>query len=182
MNKIDMDTLKESFGRVSYTQTAHEYEIQFLDRKVSILKWMNIILTGITFGGILSVILIDSTFLELVTAILSTISLALATYQLSFNPEEKKANHRVATKELLVIREKYKYLISDALHGSKSKEEILRERDLLLTELSTIYKFSPNTSNKAYKRAQRAIQKEEEQTFNIGEVDKILPASLRKGK
>jgi len=177
--KIDLDILRESYGRVSYTQTTHEYEIQSCSRRTAGIKWLNVILTAVTFGGVIGIIVFDEQVFKIVSAILSTISLGVATYQLSFNPEEDKVNHKIATKELWYIREKYKNLIADVMKGILTEEQIRKQRDALLEELKLVYKFAPNTSNTAYQKAQKALQEEEEQTFTQEELDNLLPESLR---
>ena len=178
-NNIDIDTLREAYGRVSYTQTTHEYEVQACSKKSNIIKWFNVILTALTFGGIMGVIAFNTDFLKILSAIVSTLSLGIATYQLSFDPQSDEISHKIATKELWYIREKYKNLIADASKKILSEDQIVKRRDELLEELKLVYKFAPNTSNTAYKKAQKAIQSEEEQYFSTEELNNLLPKSLR---
>lgn len=42
-----------------------------------------------------------------------------------------------------------------------------------------VYKNRPKTSLRAYRQAQKALQVEEEQTFNEEEAEQLLPRSLR---
>jgi hypothetical protein len=44
-----------------------------------------------------------------------------------------------------------------------------------------IYKNSPKTDDKSYKKAQQALKYDQEQTFSDEEIDKMLSALLRKG-
>lgn len=175
---INLDVLRNTYGRVQYTQTTHEYEVQNLSDKITRIKWANVVSTALTFSSIASVVVFDEKILEIIAALLSMVSIGLSIYQLSFNPEQEKVGHQIAAKELWYIREKYKHLIADIMKGNITEEKVLTRRDSLLEELKIVYKFSPNTSNKAYKQAQKALQIEEEQSFSVEELDNLLPDSL----
>lgn len=179
MTKTEKDNiliiLKESLGRVIYTQTTHEYCAQDCKDKASMVKRIDVGLSALTFGGLIGVIFADGIFFKAGSAILATVSLALSSYQLNFNPENEATKHTATAKELWYIREKYKNLILDIINGTLEMTTAANRRDTILDELKLIYKFSPSTNNKAYKRAQKALQVENEQNFTEDELLKLLP-------
>ena len=63
-----------------------------------------------------------------------------------------------------------------------SIEEIVRKRDELLDESSEIYGAAPLTDEKSYVAAQAALKTNEEQFFTQEELNKMLPAHLRKNE
>mgnify|MGYP007122371997 FL=1 len=58
--------------------------------------------------------------------------------------------------------------------------EIQKRRDILCEKVSEVNNNYPATDAKSYKAAQKALQKEEEQTFKENEVDSILPNGIDK--
>ena len=55
-------------------------------------------------------------------------------------------------------------------------------RDALQAELESVYSNAPSTFASAYKKAQGALQINEDFTFNDGEIDKFLPNALKMDK
>ena len=56
-----------------------------------------------------------------------------------------------------------------------------QRRDELQSALHKIYHGAPHTDSKAYGKAQKALQNNEELTFSQEEIDEMLPESLRRG-
>ena len=76
------------------------------------------------------------------------------------------------------IREGYVSLLVDfeVLEDS----EIQKRRDVLWDKVPEVNSNYPATDKKSYRAAQKALQKEEEQTFKENEVDSILPNGIDK--
>ena len=88
--------------------------------------------------------------------------------------------HNNAANELWNIRETYFSLIFDIKIGAVSVNQIINKRDELQQRLSNIYSGSPRTNSKAYIEASKALQQNEELTFNDKEIDAFLPKEMRK--
>lgn len=88
--------------------------------------------------------------------------------------------HKQAAIDIWHIREKYLSLLTDLAVGMESIQEIQSRRDALLEELHGIYVGSPSTYYVAYKRAQQALQHNEDLTFSDAEIDAFLPKNLRR--
>ena len=76
------------------------------------------------------------------------------------------------------IREGYVSLLVD--FEVLEDNEIQKRRDILCEKVSEVNNNYPATDAKSYKAAQKALQKEEEQTFKEKEVDSILPNGIDK--
>lgn len=182
MDNTNLQIIRESFGRVVYSHKTHEKEAERFSSSAIRTKWINIILTSLTSGTLISTIITSQTLLAYVSAALATITLAFIIFQLSFNPEEKAEKHRQTAKELWLLREKYTNLIADIVSGKIDSEAIILKRDDLLEKLCIVYKFAPNTSPKAYQMARKALKINEELTFSNEEIDQFLPEELKMEK
>lgn len=177
--ETQLQVIRESFGRVLYTHKTHEKDRERLATLGTISKWTNIGLSGVTFGGIVATVGTKDPFWLVVSLILSTLSAGFAIFQMSFDPLKKAAGHRAAAKQLLVIRNQYLHLMADVVDGSLGAGEIRERRDQLEKEAVDAYAVAPDTSPRAYKKAQTALQVQEDMTFSDDELNRFLPVSLR---
>jgi len=182
MDKTNLQVIRESFGRVVYSHKTHEKDAEIANSQATITKWVNIVLTALTSGTLISTIVINEIVLAYISAALATLTLAFTIFQLSFNPEEKAEKHRQLAKELWYVREKYVNLMADIINGKISDDTVATRRNELIEELKLIYKFAPTTSPKAYKQAQQALKINEELTFSDDEIDQFLPTELKSNK
>lgn len=165
--------IKEACGKVIYTYTAHHKLADRLEREDKRLKSWQIILTAASFGGFLAyVVAHDDRFIWLAAAA-SFISLALNLYTKEYRKQNEIIQHRNAANELWEIRESYVSLITD--FAVLEDSEIRQKRDELCQKVSDINKKYPATDKQSYIEAQKALKENEEQTFNDGEVDALLP-------
>ncbi len=179
MDKINLQVVRESFGRVAWTHKTHEKSVEMEDKKIRSTRWWNIGLTGLTFlSFIASVIFPDQKCLLYVSALLLAATLCYTVYLLSFNPEKIAESHRYVAKELWLIREKYVNLIADIMNEKIDTTEIMRRRDQLVKDLAMLYKFAPQTSSEAYNKASAALKDNEELTFSNKEINNFLPKDL----
>lgn len=171
--------LREAYGRVTYTYTAHLKLMNRLDKKNKCLKYLQITLSAITTGGFLGTLIFDERILTFFAGLVSAVSLGLNLYFKDFKLAEDSKQHQIASDKLWLIREKYITLLTDL--EILSLDEITLERDRLRDATHVIYMESPKTDSKSYSEAQNALKNEEEQFFEEEELDRMLPKHLRKG-
>jgi hypothetical protein len=169
--------LREAFGRVVYAHKTHEKAREIESNRVATIKWVNIVLTTLTFCGLLATIITDTRAFLYVSSVLSALTLAFVIFQLSFNPEKAADSHRATAKELWYLRELFVNLLAD-LHRGISESDAVTRRDELTVQLSEVYSHAPDTSSRAYRAAQRALKVNEDMTFSPAEIDKFLPTEL----
>lgn len=150
------------------------------------LQWVKIaqiILSAITTGGLLTALLGKpdvSHFATVVSALVSTILLVLTAYMKDVDPGQQAEKHKKTASELWDIRESYLSMLSD-LHDGNLDIDLTREkRNELQTRLASIYASAPRTNAKAYGIASDGLKSQEEMTFSDEEIDKFLPATLRR--
>lgn len=179
MDKINLQVVRESFGRVAWSHKTHEKAAEIEEKKNKKTKWINIILTFITFLSFsASVVFSSEVWPVFIAIILSAFTVAFNFYLLSFGPEKIAEQHRYTAKELWGVREKYVNLIADIMNEKINENDIILIRDGLIRELKIIYKFAPQTSSEAYGEASNALKKNEELTFSNKEINNFLPKDL----
>lgn len=170
--------IKEACGKVIYTYTAHHKLADRLEKENKYVKNAQIILTALSSCGFFASIITNKVMLTWIGGISAVLSLCLNLYTKEYKIQDEVSQHRNAANALWGIREGYVSLLVDfeVLEDS----EIRKKRDVLCKKVSEINNNYPATDKKSHKTAQKALQKEEEQTFKEKEVDSILPNGIEK--
>jgi len=176
------DQIRECFGRVVYTHKTHEKMAEGCAGTLQSYKIAQIAVSAVTAFSALSSIFSNAVALRIGTVALSAVSIWLTGYLKGIDPGGTAQKHRDAAASLWSIRESYLSLLTDLRVNSIDKEEAIRRREQLQTKLDAIYKGAPQTNSAAYGLAQVALKQNDEYTFSDAEIDKFVPASLRKGK
>ncbi|PKA43190.1 hypothetical protein CWR43_14175 [Rhizobium sullae] len=172
--------MRECFGRVVYAHKTHEKEGDLCARTLRRFKLLQIIVSSVTASGTVAVILADQLWIKLATALISLLGLFITGYMKGFDPGAAAQKHRDTAADLWVIREGYLSLLTDISSGILTLQKATDKRDQLQAALASIYKSAPHTTPKGYLKAQEALQKLEDYTFNDGEIDKFLPPNLKR--
>jgi hypothetical protein len=174
------DQIRDCFGRVVYTHKTHEKMADNCNKRLTKFKVSQIIISSITASGAFSVLFIDQSWLKILTALVSLVSLILTGYMKGFDPGGTAQKHRDAAANIWPIRESYQSLLTDIRMKTINDAEAAARRDELQERLSAIYKGAPHTNSTAYLQAQNALKNNEEYSFSDEEIDQFLPNSLRK--
>lgn len=169
--------IREAYGRVVYSYTAHLKDMSNKRSKLSKFKCLQITLSAVSAVGFLTTVIFNKLALSWISGIVSFGLLAVNLYLKEFNLSEEIKQHQVASDRLWIIREKYISLLTDI--NELSIGEITSKRDALTEAVADVYSTSPKTDSKSYKQAQKALKDEEEQFFRSEEIDKMLPEHLR---
>lgn len=172
--------LRENYGKIVYSHKTQEKCADILTKRNYRIKNAQIFLAALITTGLLVRIFKGEEWALILSTILSAIQFALTSFLKEYNLGETIQKHNTAALELLDIRERYMSLLTDLKARLISIKEIIAKREELQQELSKTYKGSPRTFSKAYTTAQQALQMKEELTFSDTEIDKFLPAKLRK--
>ena len=115
--KILEGQLRESFGRVVYSNKTHEKCADILLERLSTIKLWQIILSAITAGGFVSTFLGAGNVGAAIGVLISTILLVLNAYTKNYDLGELAQKHKQAANDIWLIREKYLSLITDLAMG-----------------------------------------------------------------
>lgn len=173
--------VRENYGRVAYSHKTHLKMADKLSTRQARYKIAQIVLSALITSGLIGTLATDQKWLGVVTALVSMGQLALSSYLKDVNPGAVAALHCDAASELWGVREDFLSLIADARDPSTPLEDLKVRRAAVQERLTKIYKGAPQTDADAYKKAQIALQENEELTFSEAELDRLLPPSLRRG-
>jgi len=176
--KKDLESqIRDAFGKVTYTYTC------FLKQRASLMccdKWikiLQIVLSAISTVGVLGVLFIDAYELKVCNAVVTAILLGITLYFKEFHLSEDIRQFTMGADDLWSVKEDYVSLLTDLSNLEVS--DIVQKRDELKERTLSIYKKYPKTNSRSYRKAQKALKKEEEQFFTDSEIDNMLPRHLR---
>lgn len=172
--------LRECYGRVVYSHKTHEKCADILLSRLARIKVWQIILSAITTAGFVSFFFGTGEVGAAIGIVVSVCLLVLNSYTKNYDLGELAQKHKQAANDLWLVREKYLSLLTDLAMKEKPIELLQTHRDDLLTQLHAVYSGSPSTTFKAYKKAQEALQTQEDMTFSDAEIDAFLPGELRR--
>lgn len=175
--------IRECFGRVVYSTKTHEKCADLCMERLQWIKVAQIVLSAITTGGLLTALLGKpdvSYAATVVSALVSTLLLVLTAYMKDVDPGQQAEKHKKTASELWDIRESYLSMLSDLHDGNLDIAAIREKRDELHARLANVYSSAPRTNAKAYGIASHGLKAQEEMTFSDEEIDKFLPAALRR--
>lgn len=172
-------SIRESYGRVVYTHKTHEKERERQSRIANLSKWTNVVLGAITLGGVIAALGTSTAWVLFLSIAMATLNVGYALVQLSFDPRGQAGLHRAAAKQLLIVRNHFQALIADIKSGCLSDDQARNRRDELDAISAEAYRLAPDTSRRAYARAQRSLKFAEDMTFSVAEIDALLPHGLR---
>ena len=173
--------LRECYGRVVYSHKTHEKCADILLGRLGKIKLAQIVLSSATTAGFIAAILGAGPVGAVIGVGISTTLLVLNAYTKNYDLGALAQKHRRTAADLWLIREKYLVLLTDLRVGEEALAKITNRRDGLLDDLHGVYSGAPSTTDQAYKKAQDALQQNEEMTFSDAEIDAWLPRELRKG-
>lgn len=109
---------------------------------------------------------------------MSFLSLFVSAYLKNFDLGATAQKHRDAAAKLWNVRECYFSLLTDL--PQLPRTSAVERRDELQASLAALYTGAPQTNGKAYREAQKRLQKMEDMTFSDKEIDCFLPLSLKR--
>ena len=173
--------LRECYGRVVYSHKTHEKCADILLTNLGRIRVLQIVLSALTTAGFISAVFGAGRVSAVGGLIISTILLGLNAYTKDYDLGELAQKHKRAENDLWVIRERFMSLLVDIAMKERPLESLQEQRDGLIEKLHTIYSGAPNTTFKAYKKAQIALKTMEDMTFSDAEIDAFLPTELKRG-
>lgn len=172
--------IRDSYGRTLYTHKTHEKCADIADNWNIRLKYIQIILSGLSATGLIYTIWGNAEWVTIVSAILAFILFIINTSLKNIDYGKIAEKHRDAAIDIWDVKESYLSLLTDIRSGIINYVDACVIRDNLQAKLAAIYKCALRTNSKGYREAQEALKKKEEATFSDEEIDQLLPISLRK--
>lgn len=121
--------LREAYGRIAYTYTTHLKKMNRLDKCYRQIKYAQIALSALTTVGFFGSVITNEVALTWIGGISSATLLFITLYFKDFNLTEESRQHRIASDDMWLIRERYISLLTD--FSVLSEEDIMSKRDEL---------------------------------------------------
>jgi len=174
-------TAKELYARAVRAHKVHEKEREIWSAKTSLMNRVNIALVSATTLSAVVSVALQPKWLLILTALSAAATTAFVLWQSNFDPVGKENRHRTTAKELLCARESLLFLIMRCNTEIEPADRPHLSLESITRELTTIYKFAPDTSPRAYRLAGVALR-EGEYSMSAEEIDACLPQIYRTGE
>ncbi len=175
-----LDHIRLSFGGVVHGHNAHNELAGRLTQRLWQLRAGLLALLAGTLAAALAGILRSDVRWVVVSVVLSGAALAVFTFYVVVNLESRIYAHRWCASRLWLVREKYRALLSEMHDGTITLEGVRERRDQLAAELHGIIEHAPLLDRPAYQKARSSLTAVPESALTDEEIDRFLPASLRK--
>lgn len=175
------DLVRNRYASVAWTHKIQEKQAEIYLRKYAVLAVINIIAASITSAGICSLIFTDQSWVKIVSALVSFVTVFITALLKAFDLQSMaKANKATATK-LVVLRDEFQTLLLKIRQCDQTVAELMEDFERLQKEVHAVYQEAPATSNAAVKKAGIALAIKKDSTFSDNEIDALLPDSLKRG-
>jgi hypothetical protein len=119
--------------------------------------------------------------LQVVGAIAAGLAFAAYAVYVALDLEPRVQAHRAWASRLWLVCERYRALLAEIRDGLIDNDALMRRRDALTQQVQAVYEHAPPADREAYASAAAEVASKEG-TLTDAEIDKFLPASLRKGE
>lgn len=174
--------VREAFGRVVYSHKTHEKQADVCFWRHRLQQGALVVLTAISSGTLLAAVvgvLGNEVLASLVTSFIALLVTATSLATKAFRFGDESDAHRSTANALWSVRESYISLIADLMSGDVPDAQGRARRDELQDMTRTAYADAPRTSSRAFAKARKGLQHNEEMTFTSREIDLFLPEALR---
>lgn len=171
--------VREIYERVVFTHKVHEKCADRYADTNRFFRLTQLILSALISSGLITIILTEQLWVEIITAVISFVLLCINSYLKDFNPASEVEKQNIAAKDILNLREKYLSLIRDIMAEDYTISELISRRDILQEELAITYRKLPRTTSKDYNEARKALLEDDEFSCKEDEINAILPEAFR---
>jgi hypothetical protein len=175
-----VDHLRLTFGHVIYSHKAHAQAADRYARSDRWLKAAEVILMLATAVSAVALIYTTNPAHAVTSAITAIAAVVALMVRLALDFDRMASTHRACSSHLWHMREQYRALLADLNDGALSPEAARARRDQLMAALHGIYQHAPPADREEYENARRALGTTDETVLSDEEIDRFLPASLKK--
>lgn len=177
--QILLDTVRQQYASVVWSHKIQEKQADLYAEKYKTYETASIFVASLTACGIVSIIFVNNCVCEILTALLSFLSVYLTAYNKSFDMKALSATNKTAANQIIGIRNELLQIISDLHMMEKPIEEINNSFVDVMERLNKLYVEMPTTTDEAVEAARESLKVKKDYTFSDEEIDSFLPPSLR---
>ena len=177
--QILLDTVRQNFASVVWTHKIQEKQADIYSERYRRVEMVNILAASLTSCGVVTTIFWEGLIPKIIAAVLSFVTLVIASYYKSFGVKERALESKAAANRFIGIRNDMLQVIAD-LHMMAEPVEVINERfSCIMERLNKLYVDAPSTTDAAVARAADALNGKAEYSYTEDEIDRLLPPSLR---
>lgn len=177
--QILLDTVRQQYASVVWTHKIQEKQADLYAERYRRFEIANIFFASLTACGIVGVIFQDGIILKIITAVLSFVTVFIATYNKSFDLKALATGNKTAANQFVGIRNELLQIISDLHLMEKSVSEINSGFVEIMKRLNKLYVEAPTTTMDAVVAARESLHVNKDFTFDDSEIDLFLPPALQ---
>lgn len=174
-------SVRDTLGSVVWSHKIQEKQADIYDIRFKLMETTKIASASLTSVGVVSLIFTDQLWIKLVSALISFISVFVSTFFKSFDLQTMVNQHKSAANNLLLVRDDLKLLLLQIRLQKDDPVALFEKYESIVHQLDKIYADAPNTTNKAVEMAREALNVTQDNAFSDAEINRFLPAELRKG-
>ena len=175
------DSVRNTFGSVVWSHKIQEKQADIYLTKYKFMETMNIVAESITTVGIVSLIFTNQLWIKILSSLISFLSIFISSFLKSFGLQELVESHSKTAQKLLCVRDELKFLLMLICLKEKDIRELTDIYQEIIVKLDDIYFEAPRTTDKAVKRARKALNITKDNVFTDEEIDINLPDTLKRG-
>jgi hypothetical protein len=179
-DKIE-SSVRDTLGSVVWSHKIQEKQADIYAGRFERMETVKIVAASLTSAGIVSLIFTDQSWIKLVSALISFVSVFVAALFKSFDLQAMVSQHKSAANTLLVVRDNLKLLLLQIRLQKDDPGTLYEKYESTVHQLDKVYADAPNTTNKAVEMARKALNVTQDNMFSDAEIDIYLPIELRKG-
>lgn len=183
--KVNYDVLEDCvrnvFGRVMWSHKIQEKQADIQARYSLAMTVTNVTLSAATSVGLLSIIFVDRFWLKLASTLASFVSTAVIGLSKELDLPDRIKTHRKAAVDYLAVKDRLQNLLMKIRSRTVPLERLEEEFSRLNESVNYINARAPQTTDRAVRRASRALKVKNDDNITNKEIDNGLPPSLRKG-
>lgn len=174
------ENIRHSFSGVVWTHKIQEKQADIYGERASYLELCRIIANGITSVGLITTIFINQNTAKIITVLISFASVIASSLLKNFDLLQLVSLNKKAASELVVLRDKYLFLLMEVKIDSAGIDYLLEKYSKLETEKYELYKVMPQTTDKAVDLAREALNIKKDNQFTVEETNSFLPDILKR--
>ncbi len=179
-NNVLLAVARQNYASVVWTHKIQEKQAEIYAKEYKTLETINIIVAALTSCGIIASIFCSSIISQILTAVLSFITLGITAYFKSFDLKSLEAQNKTAANQFVAIRNDLLNVIATIKYSSKDVDETKSKYEDIIQRLNRLYIEAPQTTKEACELAEKALKEKKEYSFTDEEIDMFLPEGLRK--
>ena len=168
-------SVRQTFASVVWSHKIQEKQADIYTDSFHLLEILRIAAASLTSAGIVSIIFYDELWIKIASALISFVTIFISSFFKTFDLRTMISKHKGTANKLLSIRDDLHILLLQIKLRKDDPSVLIENYKDLMNQLHKIYDEAPSTTDKAVKKARKALHIDNDNTFTETEIDSFLP-------